>query len=651
MSAMCGIFNKDSSLVPEHLASRMMNKLKVYPIDKAGILVNKGVFLGCGLQYITPESKIEELPFYDKNKGITITADAIIDNREELIDIFNISKELINYVTDSQLILMSYDKWGEDCPKYLIGDFTFAIWDEKKNQLFCARDHTGTRTFYYYDSKESFAFCTIINPLLVVLDDKILLNEKWITDFLALPLTLSQCECSETIYENIHELAPATSLTISDKGIFKNKYWDPLSNIKVSRHKDDKFYEEEFRKVFSEAVRCRLRSSGEVGIMLSGGMDSGSVACVAAKQLDKVNKNLKAYSSIPMEGYETKNSKYEIVDESEYIDSIKKENKNIDLTYCRNEGKNSLSDMKKILDIFEQPHKIVENMFWYNGIMSLAASENCKVILNGQFGNLTISYGDFMTHISTLYGKKKLLSIVKEILSYGKVRNVSTKKLSEYVFKAMLPYKLKKLVSVTIRKKPNLFSSNLVNKKLADKWNIKQRFLHNGYYNEVGKFYNINESKRFMMDPVLFSQMASFETRFSMAYGMVERDPTRDKRVIEFCLSVPSEQFVRNGEDRYLIRRALEGILPDKIRLNIVTRGLQSADWIERLEVDWEDIHLKMQDLLKDDNIAKYVDMDLLKKDLSEIGKTAVESNKSAIRNILVIYIFSEFLKIYINKD
>ena len=108
------------------------------------------VFLGCHAQWITPESINEPLPYYHYEAQVAITADAIIDNRKELFDQLQIKPEDRKEMPDSQLILLSYLKWGEECPKYLIGDFAFMIWDQRNQKLFGARDASGYRTLYYF---------------------------------------------------------------------------------------------------------------------------------------------------------------------------------------------------------------------------------------------------------------------------------------------------------------------------------------------------------------------------------------------------------------------------------------------------------------------------------------------------------------------
>src|SRR5690606_32771619 len=115
--------------------------------------------------WITPESIGELNPFYDSERQLVITADAIIDNRSELFQLLQIQQERRLDITDAELILLSYSKWGEDSPKYLIGDFAYIIWDERDQKLFAARDFSGSRTLYYHWNGVRLAMCTTLNPL------------------------------------------------------------------------------------------------------------------------------------------------------------------------------------------------------------------------------------------------------------------------------------------------------------------------------------------------------------------------------------------------------------------------------------------------------------------------------------------------------
>ena len=135
------------------------------------------------------------------------------------------------------------------------------------------------------------------------------------------------------------------------------------------------------------------------------------------------------------------------------------------------------------------------------------------------------------------------------------------------------------------------------------------------------------------------------ETKLGLANGIVERDPTRDKRVIEFCLSVPFDEFVKNGKERYLIRGSMKGILPKKIRTNVKVRGLQGADWVKRLEGNFDNIKNDINYLLKDENINKYLNINKIKNYIETFDEDIENKRYDKLRMLIVVIIFSNFIK------
>ena len=105
----------------------------------------------------------------------------------------------------------------------------------------------------------------------------------------------------------------------------------------------------------------------------------------------------------------------------------------------------------------------------------------------------------------------------------------------------------------------------------------------------------------------------------SHEYGLIIRDPSADKRIIEYCFSVPYEQYVRKGNTRDLARRATEGILPNEIRLNHKSRGFQSADWIQRVIPSMDTVRYELSNYLKDDMFRYYVDSKKIKNTLENL--------------------------------
>ncbi|WP_026882525.1 asparagine synthase-related protein [Clostridium akagii] len=647
MAAIFGIYNIDSKEVENEYSSKMVDNIKIYSFDKLKCIKLSHLYFGCGTQYNTPESYLEELPRYDNNYKLLITADAIIDNRQQLLEIFNIVPEIWDKTTDSELILSAYEKWQEDSPKHLIGDFAFIIWDKDKNKLFCARDHVGKRTLYYYKKDNIFAFSTIINPLFAF--KKLQLNERWITDYLALDGILHAIESKETVYEDVFQLQPASTITVTENGLTEKCYWKPLENIKQLKFSSSEQYDEAFRKVFFEAVNCRVRSAGKVAIMLSGGLDSSSIACIAAKKLAKTGEKLKAFSSIPIDEYKSKLQKCFLTNESEYIKTISDAYDNISIEYCKSENYNSFLGIDDFVNILEQPYKIFQNIFWYNNFVKKAYEEGCNILLNGQSGNSTISYGEFTIHAKTLFKKGKIITLIREVDALSKEVRMPKKKIWNIILRVLTPYRIRKIVSSNITN-PNYdkFSSVMISKELLEKWKVKERFSKEGYNDPVERYYDLQQNHKYMVDPLAFSHIATIETKLTLANRVTIRDPSRDKRVIEFCLSVPSQEFVKDGKERLLIRRALKGILPDKIRLNTSKHGVQSADWIERLKPYWKDIKIELNKLFKPEGlITKYVDLEKAKKELEQIGEDLVEENEESLRRLFIILVFARFLKGY----
>jgi asparagine synthase (glutamine-hydrolysing) len=644
MGVICGIFHTDDKPVSYDKAMEMMDKLSIYPMDISDTWCKDQVFMGCGIKYITPESKDEKMPYYDYEADLLIAADAIIDNRSELFNLLDVSPVSYKGISDSSLILLAYKKWGEECPKYIIGDFTFAIWNRKKRELFCARDHVGKRTFYFYYSKGIFAFCTVIKPLLSIDSNVNRINDRWAADFLSLPGVAHEFDCTQSAYKDIQQLLPAHTIKITSSKMMQRKYWSPLDTPRLSL-KSDKEYEEAFLDVFSKAVDCRLRSTGSVGVMLSGGLDSGSIACIAAKKLATRGGRLKAFSSIPSSDYKDWLPRHLNADERIYIELIRKYTSNIDITYCSCEGKHSFKDAKRLITILEQPYKTVENLFWYDEITSLAAKTGCTVLLDGQYGNATISFGNFWIQAISLYRGFKLITLLKEINAYSRFYGLSRRRTLRTLASKVLPYRIKKLRTRLKGDNYDFTEFCAVNPELSKMYNVQQRFNKEEWNIYPPKSYDLSQERILSSAPQAFSHMGALETKISLAYGIAKRDPSRDKRVIEFCNSLPGNQFVRDGRGRYLIRRTMNGILPDEIRLNYSIRGQQSADWIQRLVPVWGVICTELADLLEDDKMKDYLDIPKLKKALNKVRAMPLEKDWDLIRMLLISLNFWYFLK------
>lgn len=439
MSAITGIYHVNGEPVPHEHGLCMMKELQKFPADDIQTWYKDNVFLGCHAQWITPESIGERLPLYDSERQVAITADAIIDNRNELFDLLNVDRTKRKTMTDSQLILLAYYKWGEDSPKYLVGDFAFMIWDKREQKLFGARDFSGTRTLYYYQEQNRIAFCTVMLPLLTLPFIKKELNEEWLAEFLAIPLNFESVDVFSTVYKNIKQIPPSHSMRVKDGRVIFTRY-SLLKEGKKLKLNSNEEYEEAFREVFQRAVTDRLRTHRKVGAHLSGGLDSGSVASFAANALRSENKELHSFSYVPVEGFEDWTDISRIPDERPFIQSTVDFVGNIKPNYLDFNEKSSLSEVDDWIDALEMPYKYYENSYWLKGIYEEASKQGIGVLLNGQRGNWTISWGHALEYQALLLKRLKLIKLSREIYYFSQRLGGKKSRIISVVGKKAFPF-------------------------------------------------------------------------------------------------------------------------------------------------------------------------------------------------------------------
>lgn len=620
MSAITGIIHfNDTPLNPE-LPKNLMMAFEQYPSDNVSTWTTNHIFLGCHAQWITPESIRETLPYYDYEKGLAITADAIIDNRNELINRLQMKSTEQENIPDSQLILLAYHKWGDEAPKYLIGDFAFVIWDEKNRKLFGARDFSGTRTLYFYHDQNRFAFSTTMEPLfrLPYIEKK--LNEEWLAEFIAIPGMTEAVDTQSTVYKNIYQIPPSHAIRVKDGRVNFFRYSKVEAGERLKLKSNEEYFEA-FREVFQEAIACRIRTHGKVGSHLSGGLDSGTVVSFAAKALHKENKRLHTFSYVPEDSFVDWTPNYYIPNERPYIKKTVDYVGNINDQYFCFEGKSPLSEIDEFLEIMEMPYKFFENTFWLKGINEEVSKQGIKILLNGARGNHSISWGSWKLSIdyyASLLKSFRWIHLFNELDCYCK--NFKTGK------SVMLPIVAKQAFPAI----SSMFSKNnqsvelfpsFINPSFAHKMNVFEKLQEYGVdiTGEIAKDLNDHRMNHYNQ-PYVWNKSGTATTKLSLRYSLWDRDPTNDIRVIRFCLSLPEEQYIQGGMERSFIRRATKNILPDKVRFNHHTRGLQGADTLHRMSLQWKSFYTELQHLSYDPLVTEFINIDMIKKIISKMG-------------------------------
>ena len=614
MSSIFGLFHRDGAPVSVSALDAMRAAMAYWGPDGASIWCAENIGMGHLLLHNTPEARYESLPRQESASGCVLTAHARIDNRDELISALGLCDDKSNpqaeighresKITDGDLILHSYLRWGEECVHHLIGDWAFTVWDPCKRKLFIARDHHGVSGIYYYHHQRFFAFASCIKGLLVLPD----VPQRPNLFRVAQVLTSWHGDGVETAYEDIFRLPPAHTLTVTADRVVVNRYWH-LENITPLRLRSDTEYLEAFLEVYAQAVHCRLRSPRPVGATLSSGLDSGSVCALAARELSASGKVLPVFTFIPIYDtqHTTRSGRYG--DESSLVESNRQFIKDLDVNYIRAENMSPLAGIERGLDLHDEPGYNAASMFWIYELLQNAQQQGIGVLLTGHSGNGTISWNGGVENIWLLI----LTGQWRALGNKFKGLNLPLRK----IIKRYLLGPLIVPVRNQIRRLRSLWSEpepwaeySAINLKFARSLQLTRRMMHEKGPNLLTMLPSDPLKVRCLLIRPGTNIFGALWAEIGAGYNLEVRDPTSDKRLIEFCLSIPDEQYRMDGQDRSLIRRAMKGMLPDHVRLNTQS-GFQEADVGYRLLATLPEVQAMMM-CLEQSALAREV-LDLAK--------------------------------------
>lgn len=609
MSGICGIWNRDGRpMAPEHIEA-MMAAMRYWGPDGATSWQQGPVFLGQLSLHGTPESTGDTLPRTSFSGHEVLVAHARLDNRRDLCNLLAVPDTSSPTVPDSLLLLQAYSKWGEECPRQLLGDWCFAVWDSVRQQLFLARDHYGNTGLYYYQNRRFLAFASCLKGLLALPDVVRKPN----------PLPIAQVLLSwpkdgeATCYQDIRRLPPAHCLTVTATDYRPRQYWF-LEDTPPLRLKSDDEYLEAFIEIYSEAVRCRMRSLRPVATTLSGGLDSGSVAAIAAHALGLQGGRLRAFSSIPLHDVSSLTPKSQFGDETPFIEATSRHAGNIDVTYIHAETVSPIQGIKQALFLQDEPGHAAANDFWIVSLLQTAQAMGIGTVLTGQAGNASVSW-DAYGSLGYWAMTGKWRDLGRELAGLRATTGRPWWRLlaGRVVRPLLQDFLIKKWQRLRQSEAPWMHYS-AINRDLAQTLQITAKMRHSGHDPTFTTIYNQRQARLKILGPG--SSIIGFLWQETGAgHGIEIRDPTADKRVLEFCLAIPDNQYVRNGQDRWLIRRAMRGRMPPLV-LDNHKRGLQAADIGRRVLDHYDEAAAALQDLKNSALANHYLDLPLMRSSL-----------------------------------
>ena len=547
MSAIFGYYNLDKTPADRGQLKRMSEILAHRGPDGTGLFLDGSVAVGHRMLRSTPESLREVQPLRGPRSHLCLSMDGRVDNRDELRSAIKSAGIQLRDNTDAELVLASYECWGERCPEKILGDFSFALWDGRKRTIFCARDRFGVKPlFYHHRPGTLFAFSTEIKGLLSLRGVPARINEVRIGEYLAQLFD----DQAITFYRDISRLPPAHWLRVGPEGMTIGRYWS-LDSLREIRLRSDADYADAFRERFQNSVRCRLRSAFPAGSLLSGGLDSSSIACTAARFLkDAGSGPLKTFSaifdSLPQ------------CDERAFIEAVLRKG-GFDPHYVPADQVSPLTDLERVLWHEDEPF-FNPNLFLHWSLYGKAQSTSVRVLLDGFDGDTTVSYGAaFLTELA-LAGKWR--SLMGEIKSISRRVNRPAREIAwQRVIKPLLPDPARRLWR-TFRPGRQPAPLEAVEPGFARRIDLKTRT--RTALPRPGR--TERQDHHGVLTWGAMSLCLEVLDRAAASFSIEPRYPFFDSRLAEFCLGLPPNQKLRNGWSRMILRRAMDGILPPEIQ-------------------------------------------------------------------------------------
>ena len=444
-------------------------------------------------------------------------------------------------MSDTEVIMAAYDKWGNDCVDHFVGMWSFVLYDMHKKTLFCSRDRFGIKPLFYAQLNNKLIIGSEIKQLKAFEDFTPKINHATAFDFL---YHGKIDNVRDSFFAGVHFLPAGHNLVYKlQSHSYSVLQWYNINKIKSNKTSGFKKALETFNKLFTESILSHAESQLPVGACLSGGLDSTSILGV----IQKINNEVITFSSCyTQQGY----------NEIEYINNA--------IMYYGFPNHKSYPNIHELIEndllrkiIYHQDQPILSGSFFSEyKVFEIAAANKIRIMLSGQGADEYLGgYGEFtLLNLRGLLRKGKLAGFAGAIKGTAAKQNKSIKEMltSFIIFGMDIPY---------FNKKINKQSKAAITGCLNTKW-ISDHTVRSGNMLNLSEYSSLsNLSKKALSKYSLPHQLHS-EDRNSMLYSIESRLPFLDHRLVEYCLSLPDNFIIRNGATKAVLREALKSVLP-----------------------------------------------------------------------------------------
>jgi asparagine synthase (glutamine-hydrolysing) len=573
MSGIAGMLRFDGAVVTERELQRAAGALHRHGPDRGGAVAEGAIGFAHVLMRMTPEDRFDRQPLRGEG-GALVTADLRLDNRDELLDRVGVAPRQAAQWCDARVLLAAWERFGDDVWPVLRGPFAAAIWDPRTQALTLARDPLGLNVVMWHRSERFFAFASMPSGLFAFAGVPRELNEEKFADF----LVLNHADHASTIYREIFRVPPAHFVRIArDGALHRRRYWSP-SDVEPIRLRADADYAEALRANLDRAVRRQLRSAHAVGCLLSGGLDSSSVAALAARALAERGERLAAFTGVPRRGFADPVSNGAYADETPLVEAIRRAVPSIDVTYVHNDECDDFAELEGFFAALEGPVRNPINLGWTLAALRRARAQGRRVLLGGLSGNVTVSWTGWSQSADHLRHGRLLTALRQWRLFYRRTPYGRPEALRKLFVEPLTPLAASDWIARRLGRDAPWRAHAPIRPDFAAAMGVDARARQLGHDFR----YRLRPDER-IRALTQADYAGDWRAAEKAASGVEVRDPTADLDVVAFCLGIPPEQYLAEGVDRSLIRRAMWGLLPASVLANRLS-GLQAADWYEKLE-------------------------------------------------------------------
>lgn len=574
MTALAGFWARASGADPLGACDRMLKAQAVYaPAPPVRLSCGPDLALGRRLHSFLPEDRFDRGPVTGGGGRWTLVADLRLDNRDALADTLAIGAEESARLSDAALLMRAIERWEAAAVERLVGVFAFALWDRNRDELLLARDFAGQRPLHFHRGDGFFAFASMAKGLHALPEVPVGPDEGAMKRFLAL---LPQ-KSTSSFFAGVERVPPGHVCIVSRNGdVAIRRGWSPEPRtLRLPRAED---YEEALREQFDRAVAAQLRGTERgVATHLSGGLDSSAVTATAARLIGD-GRRVCAFTAVPREGFDDRLPFGRFADEGAHAAAVASLYSNVDHVLIRSGGQSPVAGLDRNAFLYERPVLNLCNAVWSDAIHSAAKARGLSVLLTGQMGNMTLSYNGF-DHLADLLARGRLLRLGREALAMRR-QGFRLRSAAAHAVGPYLPGRLWAAINRWRGRDLDITAHSALAPAAAEA--VRAEAAAEGFDVTYRPRRDGRAMRLWVFDRV---DPGNYNKGIVGGWGIDTRDPTADRRLVELCLSIPAEQYLRGGRIRALARAAFADRLPPVVT-GETRKGLQAADWYDGFLAD-----------------------------------------------------------------